>query len=63
MDWRLVFYVLVAAVNIIVLLSVKFNDLLHLGRSVKEIKDNIKEIDDKVDKLAERVSKLEGKVE
>jgi len=63
MDWRLVFYVLVAAVNIIVLLSVKFNDLLHLGRSVKEIKDNIKEIDTKVDKLAERVSKLEGKVE
>jgi len=54
MDWRLVFYVLVAAVNIIVLLSVKFNDLLHLGRSVKEIKDNIKEIDTKVDKASRK---------
>ena len=39
---------------------IKFNDLVHLGKDMREIKKEVYETRIQVGSLAERISKLEG---
>jgi hypothetical protein len=62
-DWKLWITLGTVVVNIVVLATIKFNDLLHLGRAVKLLTTKVDHMDTRVDKLSERVAKVEGKLE
>ena len=51
---------LVLAVSVGGFLKVMNNDLHHVQKDLKEIKDSQKSTDNKIDNLGERISKIEG---
>jgi hypothetical protein len=55
--------ILILVVSIAGFLKVMKNDLCHIQKDLKEIKDNQIRTDEKLDKLSERVSKIEGKLD
>jgi len=63
-DWRFWLFavnVFSAVLSIVILVSVKFNDLKHLELDFKELKKKVNSIIEKLDLLSQRVSRLEGK--
>ena len=52
---------LVTGFNAALWIVVKFNDLAHLEKNVKEITDLLKDINKKLSEDGERLSKLEGR--
>ncbi len=56
------FAVFSSIVNIIILFSVKLNDLKHVQKSLDELKDKINTMDEKLDSFSERVSNIEGRL-
>jgi hypothetical protein len=50
----------IAGFNAAIFVVWKFNDLVHLGKSLEEMKKTLGEISCKVDDSAERISKVEG---
>lgn len=63
-DWRFylfLFIVLTSIINLIIMLSVKFNDMKHISEDVKELKLDLKSYIKKLYSLAQRVARLEGK--
>lgn len=52
--------IVVLAVSLGGFLKVMNNDLQHVQRDLKEIKDSQKSTDNKIDGLGERISKIEG---
>jgi len=63
-DWRFWLFavnVFSAVLSIVILVSVKFNDLKHLELDFKELKKKVNSIIEKLDSLSQRVSRLEGK--
>lgn len=54
------FSIITAIFNIVILVTIKFNDLKNLQATVKDLKTTVDKNDDTVDSLSERVSKIEG---
>jgi Cu/Ag efflux pump CusA len=52
---------LITGFNAALWIVVKFNDLAHLERSVKEITELLKDVNKKLDDNGERIAKLEGR--
>ena len=52
----------ISLVNVIVLISIKFNDLRHLEKNVKEMKEDFKCYIKKLYNLAQRIAKIEGTI-
>ena len=52
--------IIIAIINLIVIISVKCNDLRHLETDVREIKSNVSHLFDKVNGLCQRISFIEG---
>jgi len=59
--WSLCLNILVLVVSISGFIKITRNDLVHLERDVKEIKNTLSTIDKKLDNTSERLSKQEGK--
>jgi hypothetical protein len=59
--WSLILNVLVLLVSISGFIKITRNDLLHLEKDVKEMKNTLMSIDKKLDNTAERIAKIEGK--
>jgi len=51
----------IAGVNCAIFIIIKFNDMAHLTKDVKELTDVVKESIVKQEKLAERISTIEGR--
>ena len=49
-------------INIVIILTVKMNDLKHIQKDLDDIKTKINNNDRKLDLLSERVSRIEGKL-
>jgi len=62
LDARTIVIGVIAIVNLIVLISIKFNDLRHLEKDVSELKTDFKHYVKKLYSLAQRVAKIEGKL-
>jgi hypothetical protein len=65
MDWRFfsfLFVVIISIINVIVLITIKVNDIRHLSQDVTELKGDIKHYIKKLYSLAQRVAKIEGKI-
>jgi len=62
MELQLMVTLATVAVNIIVLIAIKFNDLRHLDMYVKELLADMKTLNTRVDSIGERVAKIEGKL-
>jgi inner membrane protein involved in colicin E2 resistance len=65
MDWRFfsfLFVVIISIVNVIVLITIKVNDIRHLSQDVSELKQDVKTYIKKLYSLAQRVAKIEGKI-
>jgi len=64
MNWLsylgVIFSIITAIFNIVILVAIKFNDLKNLQETVKDLKTTVKENDNALDLLTERVSKIEG---
>ena len=56
------FAVFSSIINIIILFSVKLNDLKHVQKDLTEIKSGQLRIDEKLDNLSERVATIEGRL-
>ena len=52
---------IIASLNLLALVVIKFNDLHHLDYAVKDLKKYCVEMDKKLFDLAQRVSELEGR--
>jgi hypothetical protein len=52
---------LITGFNAALWIVVKFNDLAHLEKSVKELTETLKETNNKLVGTAERIAKIEGK--
>lgn len=48
--------------NAAMFIVIKFNDMIHMSNSMKELKVSLKEMDKKLDNHSERISCLEGKI-
>lgn len=65
-DWKIAIFCLQTISTVVILsafINIKFNDLKHLGKDVKEIKETVNRIGLKSDTNAEKIAKLEGKLE
>lgn len=65
-DWKIAIFCLQTISTVVILsafINIKFNDLKHLGKDVKEIKETVNRIGLKSDKNAENIAKLQGKLE
>jgi len=59
--WSLCLNILVLLVSVSGFIKITRNDLVHLEKDVKEMKDTLTNIDKKLDKTTERIAKIEGK--
>ena len=59
--WSLCLNILVLLVSISGFIKITRNDLVHLEKDVKEIKNTLSNIDKKLDNTTERIAKIEGK--
>jgi len=59
--WSLGLNLLVLIVSVSGFIKITRNDLVHLEKDVKEIKNTLSNIDKKLDNTTERLSKQEGK--
>jgi peptidoglycan hydrolase CwlO-like protein len=59
--WSLGLNLLVLIVSISGFVKITRNDLVHLEKDVKEIKNTLSNIDKKLDNTTERIAKIEGK--
>lgn len=50
-------------INVVILMTVKFNDLKHIHLNVSELKKGQDKLYGKVNGLCQRVSRIEGKLE
>lgn len=51
----------ISLIQLVVLLTIKLNDIKHIENSVKDIKNTIKEISDRQINHECRISRLEGR--
>ena len=59
----LIFSIIMTVFNVIVLVTIKFNDLKHLTADVIEIKRDVRGMGIELNELGQRVAKIEGKLE
>ena len=62
-DPKVIIVIIGAAINSLLFIVIKFNDLRHLGIKVNEIAKTQKDIAKEQKSQGERISKIEGKLE
>ena len=61
-DLKGIIIIAITLANLIILFTMKFNDLHHLEGNVNELKKDLKHYIKKLYTLAQKVAKLEGKI-
>lgn len=62
-DAKAIILVAFTLLNTVIVVTMKFNDMKHMGKDLEELKTNFNHWIKKQYNLAQRVSRLEGKTE